>query len=294
MTARLGGCQCGTIRYRASTLRDDAHVCHCRMCQKAGGNFFQAFVGVPLEAFEWTRGKPAAFQSSGDVLREFCQQCGTPLSYRHADNAHVSITLGTFDEPGSIALTAQLGVESKQSQVDTLAALKTCLTTDAEAGPAAQDARDSNRQHPDHHTTHWPTGGRQSLAHIALVVNDYDEAIEFFSRKLDFAVLEDTYQAEQDKRWVVVAPPGSRGTSLVLARASTPEQRAFVGNQAGGRVFLFMSTDDFQRDFNRLNERSVNFVREPKTMPYGKVAVFEDLYGNLWDLVQFSDGHHSA
>jgi catechol 2,3-dioxygenase-like lactoylglutathione lyase family enzyme len=127
---------------------------------------------------------------------------------------------------------------------------------------------------------------RQAIIHAALVVRDYDEAIEFYCHKLHFTLVEDSYQPEQDKRWVVVAPPGSNGTSLVLARASTSQQAAFIGNQTGGRVFLFLSTDDFWRDYNEMLEAGIRFVREPKNAPYGAVAVFEDLYGNLWDLVQ--------
>jgi catechol 2,3-dioxygenase-like lactoylglutathione lyase family enzyme len=129
---------------------------------------------------------------------------------------------------------------------------------------------------------------KQSIVHVALVVRDYDEAIEFYTRTLRFTLLEDTYQPEQDKRWVVVAPPGSSGTTLLLARASKPEQERFIGNQAGGRVFLFLNTDDFWRDYNEMVGRGVNFVREPKTESYGIVAVFEDLYGNLWDLLQLN------
>ena len=130
---------------------------------------------------------------------------------------------------------------------------------------------------------------KQSLLHVALVVRDYDEAIEFYTRKLHFTLVEDTYQPEQDKRWVVVSPPGSSGTSLLLARASTPEQASFIGNQAGGRVFLFLSTDDFWRDYNEMQALGIHFVREPKVEVYGTVAVFEDLYGNRWDLIQRSD-----
>ncbi len=130
---------------------------------------------------------------------------------------------------------------------------------------------------------------QQSIIHIALVVRDYDEAIDFYCRKLHFSLVEDTYQPEQDKRWVVVSPPGSSGTSLLLARASSPEQAAFIGNQAGGRVFLFLNTDDFWRDYSEMLAAGVHFVREPKTEVYGTVAVFEDLYGNRWDLIQRSD-----
>ena len=126
---------------------------------------------------------------------------------------------------------------------------------------------------------------KQAIIHIALVVGDYDEAIEFFCQKLHFTLVEDTYQPEQDKRWVLVAPPGSAGTQLLLARASTPEQEGFIGRQTGGRVFLFLHTDDFWRDYNEMLSNGIRFVRSPKTAPYGTVAVFEDLYGNLWDLV---------
>lgn len=129
---------------------------------------------------------------------------------------------------------------------------------------------------------------KQLILHVALVVRDYDEAIEFYCKKLHFTLVEDTYQPEGDKRWVVVAPPGSAGTNLLLARASTPEQEAFIGNQTGGRVFLFLNTDDFWRDYNAMQGAGINFIRPPKEMPYGTVAVFEDLYGNLWDLLQMN------
>ncbi|AEV28035.1 lactoylglutathione lyase-like lyase [Sphaerochaeta pleomorpha str. Grapes] len=129
---------------------------------------------------------------------------------------------------------------------------------------------------------------KQSIVHIAIVVRDYDEAIDFYVRKLGFTLLEDTYQEEQDKRWVLVAPPNSNGTALLLAKASKPQQEPFIGNQAGGRVFLFLSTDDFWRDYQSMVAKGIVFVRVPKQAEYGIVAVFQDLYGNLWDLVQFS------
>jgi catechol 2,3-dioxygenase-like lactoylglutathione lyase family enzyme len=130
---------------------------------------------------------------------------------------------------------------------------------------------------------------RQSLAHIALVVRDYDEAIDFYVGKLGFTLVADEYQPEQDKRWVLVAPPGSPpdGCSILLARAATPEQERFVGDQAGGRVFLFLRTDDFDRDYQAMLARGIAFVRPPIVADYGKVAVFLDLYGNHWDLVEF-------
>ncbi|MEX0953579.1 MAG: VOC family protein [Rhizobiaceae bacterium] len=134
---------------------------------------------------------------------------------------------------------------------------------------------------------------KQRIAHVMVVVRDYDEAIGFYCDRLGFELLEDTYQPEQDKRWVVVAPPGG-GPSIVLGRASGPEQEAAIGNQTGGRVFLFLQTDDFDRDYQRYQGEGVEFVREPKVMDYGTVAVFRDLHGNLWDLVEFAPGHKLA
>ena len=135
---------------------------------------------------------------------------------------------------------------------------------------------------------------KQNIVHIALVVKDYDEALDFYVNKLEFDLIEDTYLPEEDKRWVVVAPPNSTGVSLLLARASKPEQLDFIGNQAGGRVFLFLNTDDFWRDYERMTSLGINFVREPKEQGYGTVAVFEDLYGNLWDLLQLNPEHPMA
>ena len=125
----------------------------------------------------------------------------------------------------------------------------------------------------------------QRIAHIALVVKDYDEAIQFYTDKLGFTLLEDTKLSEH-KRWVLVAPPGAKECCLLLAKAANEQQLASVGNQTGGRVFLFLFTDDFWRDYNKLIEKGVHFVRLPKEEEYGIVAVFADLYGNLWDLLQ--------
>ena len=132
---------------------------------------------------------------------------------------------------------------------------------------------------------------KQSILHIALVVKDYDEAIAFYTEKLHFTLVEDTYQPEQDKRWVVVSPPGAIGTTLLLAKASKPEQKSFIGNQTGGRVFLFLNTDDFWRDYHEMVATGIKFVRVPKKEPYGWVAVFTDLYGNQWDLLQINANH---
>ena len=126
---------------------------------------------------------------------------------------------------------------------------------------------------------------KQHIAHISLVVDDYDEAIQFYTQKLNFVLCEDTVLSET-KRWVIVSPPGSDGCSLLLAKAATEEQKARIGNQTGGRVFLFLHTDDLHRDYKNMKEQGISFVREPSEEVYGTVAVFKDLYGNLWDLIQ--------
>ena len=126
----------------------------------------------------------------------------------------------------------------------------------------------------------------QYLGLVSLVVRDYDEAIAFYVQKLGFTLTEDTYQPAQDKRWVVVSPPGAKESGLLLARATSDHQRSRAGDQTGGRVFLFLYTDDFWRDFNAYKGHGVTFVREPKVEEYGTVAVFQDLYGNQWDLFQ--------
>ena len=127
---------------------------------------------------------------------------------------------------------------------------------------------------------------KQAIGLVAIVVRDYDEALDFYVGVLGFTLLEDTYIPEQDKRWVVVAPPGASESRLLLACAVGEEQASRVGNQSGGRVFLFLYTDDFWRDFHAYKAKGVVFVREPKVESYGTVAVFQDLYGNLWDLLQ--------
>lgn len=125
---------------------------------------------------------------------------------------------------------------------------------------------------------------KQELTQVALVVADYDEAIAFYTQKLRFTLVEDTVLSPA-KRWVVIAPPGSTGARLLLAKAATEEQSSRVGNQTGGRVFLFLHTDNFDRDYKWLQEQSIRIIRTPETAAYGKVAVFEDLYGNRWDLI---------
>lgn len=134
---------------------------------------------------------------------------------------------------------------------------------------------------------------KQSIIHVSLVVDDYDDAIDFYVNKLKFDLVEDTYQSEQNKRWVVIAPPGSRETTILLAKASSENQSRYVGDQTGGRVFLFLSTDDFWRDYNRMISDNIKFIRKPSEEDYGIVAVFEDLYGNRWDLLQLSNDHNA-
>ncbi|MGL5392760.1 MAG: VOC family protein [Shewanella sp.] len=135
---------------------------------------------------------------------------------------------------------------------------------------------------------------KQALLHIALIVRDYDEAIDFYVNKLKFELIEDSCQPQPGKRWVVVAPPGSKGAAILLAQASKPQQMDFIGHQAGGRVFLFLNTDNFWRDYRRMLADGVRFVREPSQQDYGMVAVFEDLYGNQWDLLQINEKHPMA
>jgi len=134
------------------------------------------------------------------------------------------------------------------------------------------------------------------LAHLALIVRDYDEALAFYIGKLGFELVEDSDQPEQDKRWVTIRPPGASGNAatILLARAATPEQARFIGDQAGGRVFLFLATDDFDRDHAAYTAAGVEWVRPPAMYDYGKVAVFLDLYGNRWDLIEFAPGHPNA
>jgi catechol 2,3-dioxygenase-like lactoylglutathione lyase family enzyme len=134
---------------------------------------------------------------------------------------------------------------------------------------------------------------KRRIAHISLVVRDYDEAIRFYVEKLNFQLIEDTVLSES-KRWVIVAPSKDMGCSLLLAKASGSDQLRHIGNQTGGRVFLFLHTDDFWRDFHKMLEHGIEFVRQPAVEPYGTVAVFKDLYGNLWDLIEPSGMDHAA
>jgi catechol 2,3-dioxygenase-like lactoylglutathione lyase family enzyme len=137
----------------------------------------------------------------------------------------------------------------------------------------------------------------QTLGYVSFVVREYDEAIIFFTEMLGFDLIEDSPskdRAGEDKRWVLVAPPNSRGTRILLAKASNLEEASRIGNQTGGRVFMFLHTDDFWRDYRAMTARGVKFCEEPRNEPYGTVAVFEDLYGNKWDLLQLKDAAESG
>lgn len=154
--AASGGCQCGAVRYRATAFLDSSHICHCRMCQKAVGNFFAALIGIPREAFEWTRGAPALFQSSDPVTRGFCRTCGTPLLYDYADSKHLNVTTGSLDNPAQFPPQVQFGNEARMPWFGDLCSLPQEGTTESTmAGPAAQ-IKVSNHQHPDRDTAHWP------------------------------------------------------------------------------------------------------------------------------------------
>lgn len=152
---RSGGCQCGRIRFRAASLKDNPHVCHCRMCQKATGNFFAALVGVPYADFQWTRGEPAEFRSSAKVARGYCRDCGTPLYFRHEDSRHISMSIGAFDDPASIPLNFQLGMEGRLPQIEQLNGLKHYGATEEAMPEDAAAISMSNNQHPDHDTDDW-------------------------------------------------------------------------------------------------------------------------------------------
>jgi hypothetical protein len=151
-----GGCQCGAVRFRALRLLDNSHICHCRMCQKAAGNFFMPLVGVPHEDLAWTRGKPAVFRSSEEIERGFCSHCGTPLFFHNLTGGHVSLTIGAFDQPERVPLKMQCGMEGRLPQIDQLQALQDMGTTEAEDPGNAAAIKASSRQHPDHDTDAWP------------------------------------------------------------------------------------------------------------------------------------------
>jgi hypothetical protein len=151
-----GGCQCGAVRYHATAFLDSSHICHCRMCQKAVGNFFIALIGVPREAFEWTRGKPALFQSSDPVTRGFCGTCGTPLLYDYHDSKHLNVTTGSLDNPALFPPQVQFGQEARMPWFSGIGSLPAEGTTETTMAEEARLIKASNHQHPDHDTDHWP------------------------------------------------------------------------------------------------------------------------------------------
>ena len=152
-----GGCQCGAVRYHTTQILDNAHICHCRMCQKAVGNFFAALVGMPLDVFTWTRGEPSIFMSSEHVARGFCSKCGTPLFYRNMNNPRIGITIGSIDTPDKVVPLYQFGNEARLPYFESLPALEGAETTTETDDPDfAANIRITNHQHPDHDTEHWP------------------------------------------------------------------------------------------------------------------------------------------
>lgn len=152
-----GGCQCGAVRYHATAVLDTSHICHCRMCQKAVGNFFAALIGIPRDAFAWTRGTPALFQSSDPVTRGFCRDCGTPLLYDYATSAHLNVTTGSLDNPAAFPPQVQFGAEGRMPWYGDMCALADEGSTEDTMAEYVGEIRASNHQHPDHDTDHWPS-----------------------------------------------------------------------------------------------------------------------------------------
>ena len=151
-----GGCQCGAVRYHATTFLDSSHICHCRMCQKAVGNFFAALIGIPREAFSWTRGQPALFKSSDPVTRGFCRDCGTPLLYDYAASKHLNVTVGSLDNPALFSPGAQFGKEARMPWFSDICGLAEEGTTEETMSDHVSAIKASNHQHPDHDTDRWP------------------------------------------------------------------------------------------------------------------------------------------
>jgi hypothetical protein len=151
-----GGCQCGAVRYHASVALTDAHICHCRMCQKAVGNAFAALAAAPRDAISWTRGTPAVFKSSGQVARGFCKDCGTPLFYDYLEGRRINLTIGSLDDPGKFPPHEQFGIEARLDWFAGLSALPEAGTTEQTMAGPAPKIRASNCQHPDHETKKWP------------------------------------------------------------------------------------------------------------------------------------------
>lgn len=151
-----GGCQCGAVRYHASAMVDNAHICHCRMCQKAVGNLFAALVAAPRDALTWTRGTPAVFKSSDQVARGFCADCGTPLFYDYLDGSRINLTMGSLDNPGQFPPQEQFGIEARVAWFGELSTRHDAGTTEETMAGPAPAIKASNHQHPDHDTESWP------------------------------------------------------------------------------------------------------------------------------------------
>ena len=154
--AMSGGCQCGAVRYHATQFLDSSHICHCRMCQKAAGNFFAALIGIPRDAFEWTRGQPALFQSSDPVTLGFCRDCGTPLLHDYATSKHLNVTTGSLDNPALFPPGVQFGKEARMPWFSNICTLADQGTTEATMADQVSAIKASNHQHPDHDTGRWP------------------------------------------------------------------------------------------------------------------------------------------
>ena len=151
-----GGCQCGAVRYHVTAVLDSSHICHCRMCQKAVGNFFAALIGVPRDALRWTRGTPATFKSSDQVERGFCRDCGTPLTYDYLESKHINLTTGTFDDPAQFPPQMAFGIEGRMPWFGNIAALRDDGPTEDTMESVVDAIRATNHQHPDHDTESWP------------------------------------------------------------------------------------------------------------------------------------------
>jgi catechol 2,3-dioxygenase-like lactoylglutathione lyase family enzyme len=279
-----GRCHCGNIAFTLDWTPDPveipARACTCTFCTRHGG----VWTSCPTGSLNVTVQNPrqVSHYAFGTHTAQFhvCAQCGvTPVVTSLIDEKlYAVVNVNTFENVEPSRLRRSPSTLDEETGDERLERRKRNWIADVTLNTAPQE------------TTPDTSAVQQSLAHVALVVRDYDEAIDFYTQKLGFTVVEDSYQPAQDKRWVVIAPPGSQGTSLLLARASQAEQESFVGNQAGGRVFLFLRTDDFWRDYHRMSAVGVRFARPPSVEAYGTVAVFEDLYGNRWDLLEYSRG----
>lgn len=270
-----GSCLCGAIQFEADALEREAAHCHCSMCRKFHGAPFATFGSIKRQNFRWTTGerelKTWRSADANKTERSFCRHCGSSLTFfsPRASGECIEMALAAFDDELPIQPDAHIFVDSGASWFDD--------STPLPRYPAGRD------------TTPVVPHQRARLSKVTLVVRDYDEAIEFYKSVLGFRVAEDEFVAEQNKRWVVMEPPGG-GTALVLGRAKNEQETAAIGNQTGGRVFLFLETRQFDALYARLQDKQVEIVRDRSTQSYGEVAVFADLYGNHWDLIGKDSG----